>query len=374
MLNHYRIYLDERRIEVKIPFTDEMKYFFKDGDFPLVADPLKTRKTAIIGMFILRPAFETWTEKPVQDNGQLSIYEVKHWVYNIDGLSGGGILANENLMDAYRLAMQYAITDAVIIGSSTIIKDGVPKEDGSPGYLWLPHYCAEWPHLKKADPEMMNRFRAQRKLMQRLGYASHRKYPAQIAVTRSGKKTDPDLLSASIFHEKLPDGSPIETYIVTSKKGAEVIRERAADYGLEHRMDNILIPLSPEHDSAEIDLHRLPGYLFNNYNIILANHDGGKMVLEAFCNAGIMDQFNFTFARKPSLYDAVRLNADIDESLKNKILRDFSSRTRDFFDTESGRMPKSFPVTEIIIDEPDEAAVIVLDTRKIRSFQGEANG
>lgn len=335
---------------------------------------MKTRKTAIIGMFILRPAFETWTEKPVQDNGQLSIYEVKHWVYNIDGLSGGGILANGNLMDAYRLAMQYAITDAVIIGSSTIIKDGIPKEDDSPGYLWLPHYCAEWPHLKKADPEMMNRFRSQRKLMQRLGYASHRKYPAQIAVTRSGKKTDPDLLSASIFHEKLPDGSPIETYIVTSKKGAEVIRERAADYGLEHRMDNILIPLSPEHDSAEIDLHRLPGYLFNNYNIILANHDGGKMVLEAFCNAGIMDQLNFTFARKPSLYDAVRLNADIDESLKNKILRDFSSRTRDFFDTESGRMPKSFPVTEIIIDEPDEAAVIVLDTRKIRSFQGEANG
>lgn len=29
MLNHYRIYLDERRIEVKIPFTDEMKYFLK---------------------------------------------------------------------------------------------------------------------------------------------------------------------------------------------------------------------------------------------------------------------------------------------------------------------------------------------------------
>lgn len=56
-------------------------------------------------------------------------------------------------MDGYRLAMQYAITDAVIIGSSTIINDGIPDAEGNSGYIWLPKYCAEWPHFKDVDPK-----------------------------------------------------------------------------------------------------------------------------------------------------------------------------------------------------------------------------
>lgn len=368
VLKHSRIYCNESLIEVKIPFTEGMQKFFNNGNFPLITDPLKTKETAIIGMFILRPANSTWSEQAVRADGSLSIYDVEHWIYNIDGLSGGGVIANGNVMDGYRLAMQYAITDAVIIGSSTIINDGAPNEDGSPGYMWLSQYCAEWPHLKAADPEMMNRFAEQRKLMQELGYASKRDYPAQIAVTRSGNKTEPDLLSASIFHETLPDGSPVEAYIVTSKTGAAKIRKRAADYNLEHRIDDILIILSPDNKPDDIDLPELPGILFKDYNIILANHDGGKKVLEAFCEAGIIDQFNFTFARKPSLYDAVKNNPNIDNMTKDLVFQNFQTRIIDFFDTENGSMPKNFPVVEIIIDEPDEAAVVIMDTRKIRSL------
>ncbi|MCK5672940.1 MAG: hypothetical protein KAH95_06175, partial [Spirochaetales bacterium] len=269
-IKHSRIYYNESLIEVKIPFTVGMKEFFKDGNFPLITDPLKTKETAIIGMFILRPGKDRWTTPIIKEDGTISIYDVKHWIYNIDGLSGGGVIANGNLMDGYRLAMQYAITDAVIMGSSTIINDGTPQEDGSPGYMWLPQNCAEWSHLKSADPEMINRFREQRKLMQELGYASNRDYPAQIAVSRSGSRTDPDILSASIFHEKLPDGSPIESYIVTSKTGAGKIRKRAIDYNLEHRIDDILIVLSPDNNPDKIDLSKLPGVLFKDYNIILA--------------------------------------------------------------------------------------------------------
>ncbi len=368
VLNHSRIYSNENENEVKIPFTKGMQKFFKDGNFPLITDPLKTKKTLIIGMFILRTASGTWSEPIIKNDNSLSIYDTEHWVYNIDGLSGGGVIANGNVVDGYRLAMQYAITDAVIIGSSTIINDGTPKEDGSPGYMWLPQYCAQWPHLKAADPEMLDRFSEQRKLMQDLGYASKRDYPAQIAVSKSGNKTEPDLLSASIFHEKLPDGSPIETYIVTSKTGAKKIKSRASDYNLEKRIDDILIVLSPDNNPGDIDLPKLPEVLFNDYNIILANHDGGKKVLEAFCNAGIIDQFNFTFARKPSLYDAVKNNPDIDNITKETVLQDFTTSCIDFFDTENGSVPKNFPVVEIIVDEPDEAAVVVLDTRKIRSF------
>jgi len=368
LLNHSRIYCNKNLINIKIPFTEGMQKFYKDGNFPLISDPLKSEETAIIGMFILRPGEDAWSEPIILKDGSLSIYNIEHWIYNIKELSGGGIIANGNVMDGYRLAMQYAITDAVIIGSSTIINDGTPREDGNPGYIWLPQYCAQWPHLKAADPEMQDRFRKQRKLMQKLGYASQRDYPAQIAVTRSGNRTDQDLLSASIFHEKLPDGSPIEAYIVTSKTGSDKIRNRAAEFNLENRIDNILIVLSPENNPDDIDLKKLPGILFKDYNIILANHDGGKKILEAFCNAGIINQFNFTFARKPSLYDAVKNNPDIDSDIKQEVLHDFTTSCIDFFDTENGSMPKNFPVAEIIVDEPDEAAVVVLDTRSIRSF------
>jgi len=369
MINHQRTYRDESLISVSIPFTEEMKYYYKNGDFPLITDPLKTKRTTIIGMFILRPGVESWTAPQIDANENLSIYEVKNWIYNIDRLSGGGIIANSNLMDGYRLAMQYAITDAVIVGSNTIINDGTPKKDGTPGYLWLPQYCAEWPHLKEADSEMLVRFKKQRKLMQKLGYASKREYPAQIAVTRSGKRTDPDLLSASIFHEKLPDGSSIEAYIVSSMKGAEKIKKRATEFNLENRIDNMLIILSPENNPDEINLSELPEVLYREYNIILANHDGGKKVLEAFCNAGIIDQFNFTFGRTPSLYEVVKKNSEIDIEIKKSVLKNFNSCTINFFDTENGSIPKKFIVAEIIADEPDEAAVVVLDTRKIRSFR-----
>lgn len=369
--DHLRVYRNNNLFEVKIPFTQGMQKFYKDGDFPLITDPLKSGKTTIIGMFILRPANSIWGEPVIRVDGSLSIHDVEHWIYYIEGISGGGIIANGNVMDGYRLAMQYAITDAVIIGSKTIIKDGIPKENGDAGYLWLPQFCTEWPHLKAADPEMIDRFREQRKQMQKLGYASVREYPAQIAVTRSGRETLPDLLSASIFHEKLPDGSPIEAYIVTSKTGAAEIRKRASGFNLEKRLDDILIVLSPDNSPDEIDLPKLPEVLFKDYNIILANHDGGKKVLEAFCQAGIIDQFNFTFARKPSLYDAVKSNPDIDSKIKEEVLYNFHERIIDFFDTETGKIPDCFPVAEIITDRYDEAAVVVLDTRKIKSFREE---
>ncbi len=367
-LEHSRKYSDENHIDVRVPFVEEIKEFFNNGDFPLVKNPLNTKKTLIIGMFILRPGNEAWTEPIVRDDESLTIYDVENWIFSIDGISGGGVIANGNVMDGFRLAMQYAITDAVIVGSNTIIKDGVPDKDGNSGYLWLPQYCAEWPHLKAADPQMMIRFKKQRKLMQQLGYASQREYPAQIAITRSGKETDPDLLSASIFHEKLPDGSPIEAYIVSSSTGASRIRKRAAEYNLEQRIDNILIPLSSVDEPDEIDLQRLPYILYGDYNIILANHDGGKKVLEAFCQAGIIDQFNFTFARKPSLYDVVKNSSEISDDIKLSILDNFNNKTINFFDSKSGKIPKEFPIAEIIADEPDDAAIVVMDTQRIRSF------
>ena len=41
-----------------------------------------------------------------------------------------------------------------------------------------------------------------------------------------------DIFEARIFHATHPDGSPVESYILTSEAGAERLRARAADHGL----------------------------------------------------------------------------------------------------------------------------------------------
>ncbi|MEW5816037.1 MAG: hypothetical protein AB1798_11675 [Spirochaetota bacterium] len=366
---HYReIFLDEKRMAVKLPFAESLQDFHPHGCFPLVEDPKQTGRTVIIGMFVLRPAHTTWKEPIIKSDGSCSVYDVKDWVYNINTISGGGIIANGNIMDGCRLGMQYAITDAVIIGSSTVLNDGIPRPDGSPGYRWLPCICTEWPHLKQADPRMMERFLAQRRLLQNIGYASPRTYPAQIVVTRSGKATDPDLLKASIFHEHLPDGKPIEAYIVTSRQGAELLRARASKFGLGDRIEEMLIILSPPGEPGNIDLKLLPEKLYNEYNIIMANHDGGAKVLKAFCAVGIVPQFNFTFARTPSLYDVVATTDILDEARRRRILTNFHNLVLNFFSTADGTMPREFAIVQVLVDGPDEAAILVLDTRKIITF------
>ncbi len=367
-LRHKEIYIDDALVAVKLPFTKRMQEFHPDGNFPLLDDPIKSECTSIIGMFILRPARQAWEKPVLKEDGSCSVYDVKDWVYNLNSINGGAVIANGNIMDGYRLGMQYAVSDAVIIGSSTVLNDGLPDSDGTPGYTWLPYNCTEWPHLKAADSKMMDRFLEQRKLWQDMGYVSDRTYPAQIVVTQSGKETTPDLLSASVFHEHHPDGTPVETFILTSKSGAENIKTRAGKYGLAERINDMLIILSPQDDPHKIDLPELPGILYTKYNIKIANHDGGAMVLRAFCEAGIVAQFNFTFGRRPSLFEVVKSSLVIKDEERNRVLDDFDHLVLKFFNNHDGSIPGNISIAQIIVDEPDEAAVLVLDTRNVRAF------
>lgn len=209
-----------------------------------------------------------------------SLYSPLHeWSFNCKGLEGGWLIANRNAVDAYRLALQYALCDAVLVGSNTISVEGVRTEE-SPGYIWQPYVLCEWDQLKRNDPELMGKFQRQRAAWQSLGYLSSRTYPAQIAFTWSGEHFtgSHDFLEGRIFHETLPDGRPIEAYIVTSAAGARRIRQRAPSYGLEARIEDMLIVLSPpgDEDSTEIDLGRLPQLLFDKYDMRIVDHDGGQ--------------------------------------------------------------------------------------------------
>ncbi len=56
------------------------------------------------------------------------------------------------------------------------------------------------------------------------------------------------------------------------------------------RQDEILIDLSPDENPFEIDLPRLPKLLHDKYDIRIINHDGGREVLQQFCQAKIISQ------------------------------------------------------------------------------------
>ena len=97
------------------------------GCYPIVFHPLDKKKTLIIGMFALRPANHSW-DSPIlaADNRMDSrLYCVEDWAYNYLGLDGGWLIADRSPLDAFRVALQYGLSDAVIVGTNTVSREGV---------------------------------------------------------------------------------------------------------------------------------------------------------------------------------------------------------------------------------------------------------
>jgi hypothetical protein len=122
-LQHKTIYRDTERIEVSLPLCDVLKSYHIEGSFPLVEDPNIHKKACIIGMFVLRPALVSWTDSILDENGIFkSAYDIiDSWSYNFEELEGGWLIANGNVVDAFRLALQYGTSDAVIVGTRTVV-------------------------------------------------------------------------------------------------------------------------------------------------------------------------------------------------------------------------------------------------------------
>lgn len=110
-LFHKTIFEDKSKIQVALPLVESLRNYHRmGGNFPLVSDPLVTRKTSIVGMFVLRPSVDNWTAPVVDDSGNMSMYGVNGgWAYNFTGLDAW-LIANCNTVDAFRLGLQYAIS------------------------------------------------------------------------------------------------------------------------------------------------------------------------------------------------------------------------------------------------------------------------
>ena len=365
-LKHKTMYEDLGNVAVNLPLIPELQEIHPSGCVPLMKNPIITAQTMILGMFVLRPREQAWTAPILQESHPDSLYRVQHWIYNVTGLEGGWLIAHNNLMDAYRLALQYALADAVIVGSNTVREEGIDRP-GHKGYIWHPYHPTSWHSLQQADPDLLRKILLQRQEWQRLGYLSGRNYPAQIVVTASGKATTPDLLEAAIFHQYSPDGSPIEAYILTSQLGASRLKERASQYGLAQRIEQLLISLSPLDAPERIDLNVLPTLLYQHYNIRIANHDGGATVLSEFSQAGILPQLNLTLTRQHSLKTILETTSDprINSTVREDILTHLSERTACFFRTSDGSIPQELVPISILSDAGDEAAVVIFDTSSL---------
>lgn len=301
-LHHVQIYSDYADVGARVSLGDELAQLGQGADFCLVEDPRLTDRTLIIGMFVLRPMLKAWTS-PIIQGGKPCLSEALDWCYNVSGADGGGFIADGCAFDAYRLGLQYGLSDAVLVGTGTALKEGVPH-DGLPGYVWQPYGPASWPHVAAAEPELDRKIWAVRQLWQQQGLLSSRRYPAQIIVSQSGSSSaDVDIFDAHVFHAKHPDASPLESYILTSITGAQRLRLRAAARGMQDVVDRALIICSADGSPDAIDLPSVPKLLRQRLDIRIANHDGGSVVLSAFSKAGALPQINFTLMRGRSVCD-----------------------------------------------------------------------
>jgi len=366
-LHHTQIYKDTAHVGAHVSLGDELSHLGDGADFALVEDPRLTDRTLIIGMFVLRPMSTAWTA-PVVQGGLPCLSEATGWCHNVSGLDGGGLIADGCAFDAYRLALQYGLSDAVLVGSGTVLTEGVPHGD-NPGYLWQPYGPASWPHVASAEPELDRKIWGVRQSWQQQGLLSSRRFPAQIVVSQSGNAgAKYDLFEARIFHALHPDGSALEAYILTSHAGAQRLRSRAESFGMLDRIDSMLLECSPDGKPEELDIAAVPLMLRLKLDIRIANHDGGCIVLSAFSRAGALAQINFTLMRNRSVLEVCRSSGSkrLSPPEFEQLLHDFESRCSIMFSGD-GQLPRDLRPVSILVDD-NEGTVVTFDARLQRGL------
>ena len=78
-----------------LSFIDSISKHHVNGTFSLVKNPVASRSTSIIGMFVLRPGQRAMTKQ----TSSISVDEV----YNVAGQDGGRLISNNSAVDAFRL-------------------------------------------------------------------------------------------------------------------------------------------------------------------------------------------------------------------------------------------------------------------------------
>jgi riboflavin biosynthesis pyrimidine reductase len=312
-------------------------------------------------MVVLRPAITSWVDPVLSDMGQPQLPRVA-LCSNFAGLDGGAFLAQGSPLDAWRLALQYGTADAVLVGSRTVAQEGLGSVD-RPGYRWQPYEPLAWPQLRESGAALLEMIAATRKRWQSLGVLSSRRWPAQIVVSESGHPGAIDWLRAEIFRASHPDGSAIETHVLTSTEGATHVRRRLREQGLEHRVRvlEVSLPAQPE----RLDLGQVPELLNRTLDIRIVNHDGGRTLHRACVRAGVLAQLQLTLMRGASVRELVAMTPE-DDALRGRWGAEFETRAQRYFSDPQGWATQVRPLQ--ILEDARDTVVVGLDTRALRDL------
>jgi hypothetical protein len=317
------------RIALRLPLGKILGALHPDGCFPLAEDPRETSRATLLGMMVLRPADHAWMARSEEGSLIESMRSVDDWCFDVEGLGGSWAISGGSALDAYRLALQYGTMDAVLAGAATVAREGLVA-GARRGHLWQPYTPLSWAVLQPWRDTLEPAIAALRRDWQEIGVLSARRYPAQVAISASGRIRDgaADILDARMFHDTHPDGSAMESYVLTSEAGAERLRERARTKGSD--LSRVLLVSSPANAPEEIDLSRVPGLLRTRLDARVVEHDGGAATLEAFERAGAIAQLNLTLMRGRSVRDVVASTTRLDAATRDEILRTWEGRARMF--------------------------------------------
>lgn len=346
-------------IALELPLAPEVG---ADFGFPLVEDPRATDRALVLGMFVTRPLARAWQQPILTPDGAPDLGRLCQLVANVRGAEGGSLISGGNAFDAERLALHYGLVDAVLIGSGTLFAEGYSRRVGNvgPGYLWQDYTPLGWPQLADRAAVVAAGIRSTRRSWQRLGVLSSRDRPAQIVVTASGRQAADgrQVGDAAIFTARHPDGSAIEAYVLTSETGAQ--RLLATDGRRWRNHDDRLLVVSPPGEPDRIDLPAVPTMLRRRLDIRIANHDGGRTVLDAFVHAGAVPQLHLTIMRNRSLAEQIGQDVRLPLDLRVGLQRDLAQRCELLF--PGGEIPGEYRPLQVLSDGED-AVVIAFDTR-----------
>lgn len=347
-----------------LPYSKSHRELTNDeSSFEILVDPSTTKHAIIIGMFVLRP-LNTQCFLDLHDP-LTSIHDSAcDWVYNVkfQGIEGGGTISDGNIFDAYRLALQYGLSDAVMVSSKTASIEGV----GPHGYCWQCWNPSSWPHVASHfSGNLLDAIMDTRREWQAAGYLSSRQHPAQIIISSSGLRAQNsfDFLDARVFQERHSCTSkPYECFILTSASGAEQIKTRAvmSNGWTQENIESALLVCSRTDTPDVIDYSAVPSLLFERLGMKIVNHDGGMHVLNDFASAGALTQLNLSLGLKKSMLETSKVAA-LPEALKGG-----DSNIFEFFFGDSNRrrsLPRSLQVNSLTADDENSLVVAVIDTR-----------
>lgn len=274
-------------------FAPELASLLGIVDEPLVFDPRHSEEALIVGSAVVRPAVEEVDREQVARGGVAALAAVAEWCHEVDGLPAGAVVSAGSRLDAIRLAMHYALCDAILVGSATMAAEGLPL-DGRPGWRWRAETPLGFAVLEAFRSSLAAALRATRARWQAAGILSARSAPALVVVTRAEGAAPPAWLGAPALQEG-------ESWVLTSRSGAERIAAwRSAGIAGVPPEDAVLCA-SPPGEPAILDLAAVPRLLRERLDVRIAGHDGGQKTLLAFAAASALHQLNLTFVGRPAI-------------------------------------------------------------------------